>query len=101
MTRMSLGKRRAPIATAATTKPALRPLGSTIWTSGAINALRERSGIGTSDISFFDVGIKFFWHLPDIPTDPAAIAEFEAGKRLTLEEAIDLALAKSPVTVPT
>jgi len=65
--------------------------------SGAIHALRDRSGIGTSDISFFDVGIKFFWHLPDTPTEPAAMAEFEAGKRLTTEEAIELALQGAPV----
>jgi hypothetical protein len=65
--------------------------------SRAINALRERSGIGTSDISFFDVGIKFFWHLPDMPTEPAAMAEFEAGKRLTTEEAIEVAVDGAPV----
>jgi len=60
---------------------------------GAIEAMRERSGIGASDASFFDVGTDdFFWHLPSTPTDPAALAEWEAGRRLSLEEAVELAL---------
>jgi predicted ATPase/class 3 adenylate cyclase len=62
--------------------------------SGAINNIRQKSGIGTSDISFFDVGVEFFWHLPTIPTSGPELADFEAGKRLTMEEAIELALAE-------
>ena len=63
---------------------------------GAMEGLRERSGIGMSDIAFFDVGVNdFFWHLPVRPTDPAGVADWEAGKRLSPEQAVELALSES------
>ena len=69
--------------------------------AGALFAFRERSGIGSSDASFFDVGSdEFFWHLPTMPTDPAEVAEFEAGSRLSVDEAIDLAREISAQPAP-
>jgi predicted ATPase/class 3 adenylate cyclase len=66
--------------------------------TGAIDGIRERSGIGSVDNSFFEVGAEYFWHLPEKPTEPAAVAEFEAGKRMSIDEAIELALAAPAVT---
>ncbi len=66
--------------------------------SGAIDGIRERSGIGSGDNSFFEVGAEYFWHLPEKPTEPAALAEFEAGKRMSIDQAIELALAAPAAT---
>jgi tetratricopeptide (TPR) repeat protein len=62
--------------------------------AGAMYALREKSGIGSADITFFDVGIEFFWKLPSEPTAGDDVAAFEAGKRMNAEQAIAYALEK-------
>jgi tetratricopeptide (TPR) repeat protein len=60
---------------------------------GALETLREKSGIASSDAAFFDVGTdEFFWRLPDPPTDPSAKALRDEGSRLSFEEAVALAL---------
>jgi len=74
---------------------------SRLWRlGGALEAMRERSGIGSTDDSFFDVGVhEFFWHLPERPSDAQAAAEWDAGRRMTADEAVELALA-APTAAP-
>jgi predicted ATPase/class 3 adenylate cyclase len=68
--------------------------------AGAFDAIRANSGIAL-DVAFFEVGVdSFFLHVPLEPADPAALADWQAGRLLSIEQAIALAL-ETPAPVAT
>jgi tetratricopeptide (TPR) repeat protein len=64
--------------------------------SGAVTKIARETGIGVLDIGFESMG----WHLPEKPGTGPEAAEWEAGERLSIEDAVALALATPAAGVP-